>query len=32
MSLILAKEFYDFATMIFEKVCGILEIDKSELV
>ena len=27
-----AKEFYDFAQSIFEKVCDILEIDKSEIV
>ncbi len=27
-----AKEFYNFAKMIFDKVCEILEIDKRELV
>ncbi len=27
-----AKEFYDFAAMLFDRVCGVLEIDKSELV
>jgi HEPN domain-containing protein len=26
-----AKEFYDFAYMIFDKVCDILDIDKSEI-
>jgi HEPN domain-containing protein len=26
-----AKEFYEFALTVFDKVCGILNIDKSEL-
>ena len=27
-----AREFYEFAISVFEKVCDILKIDKSEIV